>query len=63
MMALVLSEDRLSMAERRRQIIDGLHALPGQIQTDLQLDKGLQDLSRSTLKNQRSLLILGRGLQ
>ncbi|KZV85143.1 isomerising glucosamine-fructose-6-phosphate aminotransferase [Exidia glandulosa HHB12029] len=63
MFALVLSEDRISMGERRKQIIDGLHELPGQIKRVLEGDKALQDLARTTLANQRSLLIMGRGYQ
>ncbi|EJD50029.1 isomerising glucosamine-fructose-6-phosphate aminotransferase [Auricularia subglabra TFB-10046 SS5] len=63
MMALVLSEDRISMLERRKQIIDGLHELPGQIKRVLEGDKSLQELARTTLSNQRSLLIMGRGFQ
>jgi glucosamine--fructose-6-phosphate aminotransferase (isomerizing) len=38
MIALQLSEDRISFTERRNQIIDGLHALPGQIKKVLELD-------------------------
>ena len=63
MMAIQLSEDRISLTERRRQIIDGLHALPGQIKKVLEADKSLQHLASTTLANSRSLLILGRGLQ
>ena len=62
-MAIQLSEDRISLTERRKQIIDGLHALPGQIKTVLESDKTLQSLANTTLANSRSLLILGRGLQ
>lgn len=63
MMAIQLSEDRISLIERHKQIIDGLHALPGQIKTVLESDKTLQALANTTLANSRSLLILGRGLQ
>lgn len=63
MMALQLSEDRLSMMERRKQVIEGLHALPSQIKTVLQGDRGLQQLAGGVLANQRSLLIMGRGYQ
>ncbi|KLO12888.1 L-glutamine D-fructose 6-phosphate amidotansferase [Schizopora paradoxa] len=63
MMAIQLSEDRISLTERRQQIIDGLHALPGQIKQVLEEDKALQQLATSVLANSRSLLILGRGLQ
>jgi len=63
MMALQLSEDRISLTERRNQIIDGLHALPRQISAVLEGDKALQTFATNTLANSRSLLILGRGLQ
>ncbi|KAH9940313.1 L-glutamine D-fructose 6-phosphate amidotransferase [Amylocystis lapponica] len=63
MMALQLSEDRISLTERRTQIIEGLHALPGQIKRVLEGDKGLQELATGVLANQRSLLIMGRGYQ
>lgn len=63
MMALQLSEDRLSMMERRKQIIEGLHALPSQIKTVLEADAGLRALAKGVLSNQRSLLIMGRGYQ
>lgn len=63
MMALQLSEDRISFTERRNQIIDGLHALPGQIRKVLESDASLQALARGVLANQRSLLLMGRGYQ
>lgn len=63
MMAVQLSEDRISMTERRNQIIDGLHDLPAQIRSILTQDKALQTLARNTLAKERSLLIMGRGYQ
>ncbi|CAL1699450.1 unnamed protein product [Somion occarium] len=63
MVALQLSEDRLSLMNRRTQIIEGLHALPGQIRKVLDNDKSLQDLATGVLANQRSLLLMGRGYQ
>ena len=63
MMALQLSEDRISLTERRNQIIDGLHKLPGQIKKVLEGDKSLQELATGVLANQRSLLLMGRGYQ
>jgi len=63
MMALQLSDDRISMMERRKQIIEGLHALPRQLSAVLAGDKLLQTLATETLAGSRSLLILGRGLQ
>lgn len=63
MMAIVLSEDRTSLKERRDQIIDGLHELPSQIKAVLAGDKNLQLLASQTLHDSRSLLIMGRGFQ
>ena len=62
-MAVQLSEDRISMTERRNAIIDGLHDLPDQIRTILAQDKALQTLAHGTLAKERSLLIMGRGYQ
>lgn len=62
MMALQLSEDRISLTERRNQIIDGLHELPVQIRNILQLDRNIQQLA-SAITKERSLLIMGRGYQ
>ena len=63
MMAVQLSEDRVSMMQRRHEIIDGLHALPQQLRNVLTQDKFFQELAYGTLSNQKSLLILGRGYQ
>ncbi|KAH7106531.1 isomerising glucosamine-fructose-6-phosphate aminotransferase [Auriculariales sp. MPI-PUGE-AT-0066] len=63
MMAIQLSEDRVSMITRRQEIIDGLHELPGQIKKVLDGDKALKELAQGVLANQRSLLIMGRGFQ
>ncbi|KND04079.1 glutamine-fructose-6-phosphate transaminase (isomerizing) [Spizellomyces punctatus DAOM BR117] len=63
MMALQLSEDRISMADRRRVIIDELHELPRHIKETLALDKELQQLARDVLHKEKSLLIMGRGAQ
>ncbi|WFD03483.1 glutamine--fructose-6-phosphate transaminase (isomerizing) [Malassezia obtusa] len=63
MMAVQLSEDRLSMTERRHEIIDGLHALPDQIRTVLKSDNVYQDLAYNELAKEKSLLIMGRGYQ
>ncbi|KAG0049828.1 glutamine--fructose-6-phosphate transaminase (isomerizing) [Gryganskiella cystojenkinii] len=63
MMAIQLSEDRTSMTERRNEIIDGLHALPGHIKEVLAIDQELQRLAREVLHKEKSLLIMGRGFQ
>ena len=62
MIALQLSEDRISLTERRNQIIAGLHALPGQIKKVLDLDTSLQALASTVIQN-KSLLLMGRGFQ
>ncbi len=63
MLAVQLSEDRISMTARRDSIIDGLHDLPQQIRAVLAQDKALQNLAYNTLAKERSLLIMGRGYQ
>jgi glutamine---fructose-6-phosphate transaminase (isomerizing) len=63
MVAIQLSEDRISLTERRNEIIAGLHALPQQIAAVLNQDKSLQQLAKETLQVSRSLLIMGRGFQ
>jgi len=63
MMALQLSEDRISFTERRNEIIQGLHSLPGLIKQVLNEDKALQALATGVLANSRSLLLMGRGYQ
>ncbi|KAK9765769.1 glutamine--fructose-6-phosphate transaminase (isomerizing), partial [Basidiobolus ranarum] len=63
MMAVQLSEDRISMTERRNEIIDGLRTLPEKIKEVLNLDQQLQKLSKDVLYKEKSLLIMGRGFQ
>lgn len=63
LMALQLSEDRISMTERRKNIIDELHELPRYIKETLALDKELQTLAKDVLHKEKSLLIMGRGYQ
>ncbi|EDR08254.1 uncharacterized protein LACBIDRAFT_291192 [Laccaria bicolor S238N-H82] len=62
MIALQLSEDRISFTERRNQIIDGLHALPAQIKKVLEQDSSLEQLAMTVAAN-KSLLLMGRGYQ
>jgi len=62
MMALQLSEDRISLAPRRRAIIEGLSRLPEQIKAVLALDEKLQALAAGMIQR-KSLLIMGRGFQ
>ncbi|KAJ3395576.1 glutamine--fructose-6-phosphate transaminase (isomerizing), partial [Chytridiales sp. JEL 0842] len=63
MMALQLSEDRISMTERREQIINELYELPKYIKETLALDKELYTIAKEMLANEKSLLIMGRGFQ
>jgi len=62
MFALSLSEDRASKQQRREQIMDGLGKISEQIQQCLKLDKPIKELCQK-FKNQKSLLLLGRGAQ
>lgn len=62
-MALQLSDDRISLTERRNQIIAGLHTLPGLIKKVLDQDSTLQQLATTMLANHKSLLLMGRGYQ
>ncbi|CAH1766623.1 6591_t:CDS:2 [Entrophospora sp. SA101] len=63
MMAIQLSEDRSSMTQRRKDIIDDLSKLPQHIREVLNLDKGLERLAKEVLYKEKSLLIMGRGYQ
>ncbi|XP_048474722.1 glutamine--fructose-6-phosphate aminotransferase [isomerizing] 1 isoform X2 [Rhincodon typus] len=60
MFALLMCEDRISMQERRKEIIRGLKALPDLIKEILTLDEEIQNLARE-LYQQKSVLIMGRG--
>ncbi|GJQ67811.1 Gfat1 [Trypoxylus dichotomus] len=60
MFALVMSEDRMSLANRRREIIEGLRKIGEQIKEVLKLDPKVKELAKD-LYQQKSLLIMGRG--
>jgi glucosamine--fructose-6-phosphate aminotransferase (isomerizing) len=62
MMALQMSEDRISLTERRNQIIAGLLAIPAQIKKVLEMDAVIHQLAETVAVN-KSLLIMGRGFQ
>ncbi|PFH50611.1 hypothetical protein AMATHDRAFT_75506 [Amanita thiersii Skay4041] len=62
MIALQLSEDRISLTERRNKIIKGLQALPAMIKKVLEQDVSLQQLA-SAISSNKSLLLMGRGYQ
>lgn len=63
MFALSLSDDRVSKQERRVEIIQGLRKIPEQIKEVLALEPRIKELCEMQLKNQKSLLLLGRGYQ
>lgn len=63
MMAIQLGQDRISMMERRKEIIDGLHDLPKCIKEILATDADLRQLAQDVLFKEKSLLIMGRGYQ
>ncbi|XP_069474992.1 glutamine--fructose-6-phosphate aminotransferase [isomerizing] 1 isoform X3 [Ambystoma mexicanum] len=60
MFALMICDDRISMQERRRQILQGLKSLPDLIKEVLSLDDDIQKLA-TELHHQKSILIMGRG--
>ncbi|KAF5918121.1 hypothetical protein HPG69_018462, partial [Diceros bicornis minor] len=60
MFGLMMSEDRISLQDRRREIIHGLRSLPELIKEVLLLDEKIHDLALE-LYTQRSLLVMGRG--
>lgn len=63
MFALSLSEDRASKQKRREEIIAGLGNISGQIKSILDQNQYIKDMCESKFKNQKSLLLLGRGSQ
>ncbi|CAO2642789.1 Glutamine--fructose-6-phosphate aminotransferase [isomerizing] 2 [Lemmus lemmus] len=60
MFGLMMSEDRISLQNRRKEIIRGLRSLPELIKEVLSLDEKIHDLALE-LYTQRSLLVMGRG--
>lgn len=60
MFGLVMSEDRISLQQRRLEIIRGLAKLHEQIRRVLDLDERVQQLAKELFKY-KSLLIMGRG--
>ena len=63
MFALSLSEDRASKIKRREEIMEGLAKISDQIKSLLLQDQQIKQLCQNTFKNQKSLLLLGRGSQ
>lgn len=62
MFALSLSEDRASKAARREAIMEGLGKVSEQVREILKLDQSIKELCIK-FKDQKSLLLLGRGAQ
>jgi glucosamine--fructose-6-phosphate aminotransferase (isomerizing) len=62
MFALSLSEDRASKQKRREEIMQGLSRVSEQFKEVLKLDQSIKELCQK-FKNQKSLLLLGRGAQ
>lgn len=60
MFGLVMSEDRLSLQQRRLEIITGLENLEHQIRKVLSLDEKVAEMAKD-LYQHKSLLIMGRG--
>lgn len=60
MFGLVMSEDRISLQQRRLEIIRGLAQLENQIRKVLELDAKVYELAKE-LHSYKSLLIMGRG--
>jgi len=63
MFALSLSEDRASKQKRREEIMEGLSGISSQIKSVLDQNETIKELCAKTFKNQKSLLLLGRGSQ
>ena len=62
LIALQLSADNLQKVARRAEIIAGLHALSSNIKKALMLEPQIKKIAQD-LKNEKSLIILGRGYQ
>ncbi|KAF2149759.1 glutamine-fructose-6-phosphate transaminase [Myriangium duriaei CBS 260.36] len=62
MFALSLSEDRASKQNRRLEIMEGLGKVSEQFKEILKLDDSIKELTKR-FKDQKSLLLLGRGAQ
>ncbi|XP_067673541.1 glutamine--fructose-6-phosphate aminotransferase [isomerizing] 2-like isoform X3 [Haliotis asinina] len=60
MFGLMMCEDRISMQQRRKEIIQGLKKLPDQIKEVLKMDEQIHNLAQE-LYQQKSLLVMGRG--
>lgn len=57
---LMMSEDRVSMISRRKEVIGALQSLPEKIREVLELDAQIKEMA-TTFENKSSILVLGRG--
>jgi len=62
MLALALSDDKLSKSARRQEIIRSLLLLPSAIERTLKLEPQIIELAKE-LVDEASLLLFGRGFQ
>ncbi|RUS76833.1 hypothetical protein EGW08_015405, partial [Elysia chlorotica] len=60
MFGLMMSEDRISLQQRRKEIIQGLKDLPEKIKKVLTMDDQILTLAKE-LHKEKSLLVMGRG--
>ncbi|KAL9638825.1 MAG: hypothetical protein Q9164_001305 [Protoblastenia rupestris] len=63
MFALSLSEDRASKQKRREDVMNGLAQISEQFKQILKLNEPIKAMCAKFFKNQKSLLLLGRGSQ
>jgi glucosamine--fructose-6-phosphate aminotransferase (isomerizing) len=63
MFALSLSEDRASKQKRREEIVEGLGKVSDQFRQILKLNEPIKEMCAKFFKDQKSLLLLGRGAQ
>lgn len=63
MFALSLSEDRASKQKRREDIMNGLGQVSEQFKQILKLNEPIKAMCQKSFKDQKSLLLLGRGSQ
>lgn len=63
MVALLLSEDRASKLERRQVIMEELSKVSDKLREILKLSDSIKELCAKSFRNQRTLLLLGRGSQ
>lgn len=60
MFALVLSADRISFQERRKEVIEALSRLPEQVDSILRKEAAIIEMAKDFV-DAKSILVLGRG--